>query len=182
MACGCNSTPCVQTVSCSPCTYTTNTDCVFYTGDRLSFEDASIVNGSSRSVSDILEKISATRQKFPSKILEFDTDNDTYTLDSTDLGKTLLLSGSDDGVNGTVTFNLNIPSTTVFMDEEIVIKNISTPLNPTNTSYEWTLNVAINTGFDPVATSTSFNTLSTNGVLKLRFIKDQFGTYRWFRV
>ncbi len=180
--CGCNTTPCVQTISCSPCTYTLNTDCIFYTGDRLSFESASIVDGSSRSVSDIIEKISATRQKFPSKILAFDTDTPSYTLDETDLGKTLLLSGSDDGVIGTVTFTLNIPSTVTFMDEEIVIKNISTPLNPGSTNYEWTLNVAINTGYDPVATSTSFTTLSTNGVLRLRFVQDQFGTYKWMRV
>ena len=99
-----------------------------------------------------------------------------------DLGKTLLLSGSDDGVGGTVNFYLNIPSTTAFRDEEIVIKDISTPLNPGTTAYEYNLNIAVQTNFDPVTQSQLFSVLSTNRTLVLRFIQDNLGVYRWFKI
>lgn len=181
----CISTPCsCTTTSTEGCTSTINTDCVFYKGDRLSFEDPTIIDGSSRTASSLFEKLSLTRQKFPSKIITYDIADGiiTYTLTEDDLGKTLLLSGSDNGVGGTVNFYLNIPSTTAFRDEEIVIKDISTPLNPGTTAYEYNLNIAVQTNFDPVTQSQLFSVLSTNRTLVLRFIQDNLGVYRWFKI
>lgn len=63
MSCGCNSSnqsPCVPTPTvhlsnCEGCVYTVNTDCVIYNGDRLDFEPSSVVNGSVRNLTDLME-------------------------------------------------------------------------------------------------------------------------------
>lgn len=63
MSCGCNSSnqsPCVPTPTvhlsnCEGCVYTVNSDCVIYNGDRLDFEPSTVINGSVRTLTTLME-------------------------------------------------------------------------------------------------------------------------------
>lgn len=187
MACNCTPTttcnqctPSVQLQNCVGCTYTTNTDCVIYNDDILSFEDPEIRVGSARTLTDILQQISdANCCQRESKIITED-----YTILPEDASKILLLQGFDDGVVGTITYTLTLPQTMDFANRELIIKDISAPIDSGVTTIVWRFNLALQTTWNPVATSvnlSSFQT-STHKVLKLRFVKTTPSAYQWIAV
>ena len=189
-SCGCKSliNPCLEVQYCqtSACKTTLNADCVFYNKERLSFESNLVQDNSSRTLTSILQKIGATRQKYPSTVLFFSTQTSVYTrtLGTEHLGKTILLNAEDEGFSGTtvLTFTINLPTSIDFMDEEILLKDISLPTNQSTTTYNFVFSSPIITDYNPLTQTTSFATLSTNNVLRLRFVQNQYGTYTWMRV
>lgn len=172
---------CASTVpSCSSCPYTLNADCVKYKGDRLAgFEDENVADGSTRSISDLLELVSnsicCNRE---SNIIDGD-----YTVVAEDAVKIILLKGADDGTPGTITYTITLPQTSDFFNKELIFKDISAPLDSDVTTIVWNFNSALQTTWNPVATSLAYADHEDDfKVVKLRFIKTTTTGYQWVRV
>jgi hypothetical protein len=191
MACGCQSTnPCVSNTvtltNCDGCTYTVNADCVIYNGDKLTIEGSTVTNGSARTLSSILTQISNSGSERESKIIEFTASELTgsYTLVETDVNKILLLTFFDDLYSPLSTsYTINLPNTLAFTNQEIIIKNIMSAVNPA-TTFGIRFNQNIQYGWHPtVLTSNLFSTLdSPNGVVRLRYVKVTPTSYQWIVV
>lgn len=186
MACGCstptcnNCTPTVQLTNCAGCTYTTNTDCVIYKDDVLSFESPSTKDGSARTLTDLLQLISdANCCQRESNIVTGD-----YTIVPEDTSKIILLKGFDDGVVGTITYTLTLPETLDFANKELIFKDISKPIDSGVTTIAWRFNIAIQYSWNPLTTTNNYVTLQTgtHKTLKLRFIKTTDASYQWIVV
>ena len=188
MACNCGTPNCTQTVNlsnCEGCQYTLNSDCVIFNNDRLSYEAASVSDGSARTLTSILKAIESINTKRESKIIEFSTDGvGTYTLVPEDCQKILLLTQWEDGVIGTISNTIILPQTLDFADQEIIIKDISTPLDPNTTTIEFDFNLAIQYEWAPAATSTALSDLwdTTHRTVRLRFVKTTPTSYQWIVV
>ena len=190
MSCNCSSTPCstptVQINSCEGCTYTVNTDCVIYKGDRLSFESGSVTDGSARTLSSLLEAIeNIDCCSRPAKIVQFSVEGvSSYTLEAEDVNKILLLTQFDDGVAGTITNTIVLPSSLDFVDREIIIKDIATPVDPNVTNIEYLMSPTVQIDWAPAASENDFHTLATGDhrTLRLRFVKTTPTAYQWIVV
>jgi hypothetical protein len=133
----------------------------------------------------ILQALESINTKRESKIIEFSTDNvDSYTLVAEDCQKILLLTQFDEGIIGTISNTIYLPQTLDFADQEIIIKDISTPLDTGTTTIEFDFNLAIQYEWAPAATSTSLATLwdTTHRTIRLRFVKTTPTSYQWIVV
>ncbi len=188
----CNSTPCsstctsvTQLYNCDGCTYTVNTDCVIYNGDKLSFEDLTTKDGSARTLSVLLEKIAAASAccEREAKIVNFNVaDGPTiYTVVEEDVNKILLLSQTDDGVEGTITYVINLPNSIAFANKKLIFKDIATPLVPADAVIEYQFNIQVQYDWDPVTSSNLFSVLSdsTHRTLSLRFLQTTPTSWQW---
>lgn len=188
MACNCNTpdcTPTIQLNSCEGCQYTLNTDCVIYNKERLDYESTNVNNNSSRTLSSLLTALEGLSNKKESKIIQFSTDGiNSYTLVPEDCNKILLLTQFDEGVLGTISNIIVLPQTMDFADQEIIIKDISSPLDPNTTTIEYDFNLAIQYEWAPAATDTSLATLwdTTHRTIRLRFVKTTPTAYQWIVV
>lgn len=188
MACNCGTPNCTSTVNlsnCEGCQYTLNSDCVIFNDDRLSYESVSVTDGSARTLTTILQAIESINTKRESKIVEFSTDGvDTYTLVAEDCQKILLLTQFDEGIVGTITNTIFLPQTLDFADQEIIIKDISTPLDTDTTTVVILFNLNLQYEWAPAATSNAFAVLgdSTHKTIRLRFVKTTPISYQWIVV
>lgn len=187
MACNCgqpNCTPTVQITNCDGCQYTLNANCVIYNGDRLSYEETTITDGSARTLSEILVSLQTVQNKRESKIIEFNTDGvSSYTLVPEDVNKVLLLTQIEDGVVGTITNTIVLPQTMDFADCEIIIKNIATPIDTNTTTIVFQFNLQIQYEWAPAASTNLFATLDdAHKVVRLRFVKTTPTAYQWIVV
>lgn len=188
MACNCNTpdcTPTIQLNSCEGCQYTLNTDCVIYNKERLDYEAFSVVNNSSRTLSSILTALEGINNQRESKIIQFSTDGiDTYTMVPEDCYKILLLTQFDAGITGTISNTIVLPQTMDFADKEIIIKDISTPVNTSTTTIEFDFNLSIQYEWAPAASSTAFTNLwnTDHRTIRLRFVKTTPTAYQWIVV
>lgn len=187
----CNSTPCtptctqaIQLRSCDGCTYTSNTDCVIYTGDRLSFEESTVKDGSSRTLTTLLERMAlVANSDRPAKLVNFNVaDGPTsYTVVEEDVTKILLLKQTDDGVDGTITYSIVLPDDIAFANKELIFKDIATPLVPADSVIEYQFSIQVQYDWDPVTSSNTFSTLadSTHRTLRLRFLQTSNTSWQW---
>lgn len=189
----CNSTPCtstcvnkvIQLSNCGDCSYTTNADCTIYNGDRLSFEDLTVKDGSARTLSSLLEKIASATSccDRESKIVNFNVaDGPTiYTVVIEDVNKILLLKQTDDGVEGTITYVINLPNDIAFANKHLIFKDIATPLVPADAVIEYQFNTQVQYDWDPVTSSNLFSVLadSTHRTLSLRFLQTTSTSWQW---
>lgn len=172
-------TPCPGAPNCEGCAYTLNTDCVIYNDVPLSFE-SDAVNGSARTLTDLLQLISQSNCcDKPSRIVTGD-----YTVVDEDVNRTILLKGFDDGVSGSISYTLTIPVDDVFANKELVIKDITRPIDPGATTITWTITPVITYDWVPtVLTTGAFATLAdSHGVLRLRLVETASLTWQWLVV
>jgi len=191
MACGCqSSTPCSSSTvvlnPCEGCSTTLSTDCVLYKGDRLSYESASITDGSSRTLTQLLEDLESLNCcTKDSKIVQFSTDGTTsYTLVAEDTTKILLLTQYDEGIAGTITNTVILPNSLDFAGKEIIIKNIAQPADSGVTTIVFNFSPAVQNQWVPTtATENDFDTLaSAHQTVRLRFVKTTPTSYQWIIV
>lgn len=164
----------VSLLDCNDCDFTVNADCVDYTGDRFDFEDAYIKNGSSRTVSSILEGLinSLNCKNRTTKIVTGD-----YTFLEEDGCNIILLDGDVEDVD--VDYSLILPQTDEFKDKVLIVKDISSYGDPSGV-VTWTFNNAITYDWQDNLSTTDFATLADtkHRVLYLAFIKTGL-SYEW---
>lgn len=187
----CNSTPCIPTcttvvrlTNCDSCVYTSNTDCVIYDGDRLAFEESTVANGSSRTLTTLLEQLALfVNVDRPAKLVNFNVADGptTYTVVEEDVTKILLLKQTDDGQDGTITYTINLPDDIAFANKELIFKDIATPLSPGDSDIEYQFNIQVQYIWDPVTSSNTFSTLAdaTHRTLRLRFLQTTNTSWQW---
>lgn len=186
----CNSTPCVSTCvnvqlqNCDGCKTTINTDCVIYNGEVLSFEDLTTKDGSARTLTALLEKLAAASCcNRPPKFVNFNVaDGPTiYNVVEEDTTKILMLKQSDDGVDGTITYVINLPNDIAYANKSLIFKDIATPLVPNDSVIEYQFNIQIQYDWDPIASSNLFSVLadSTHRHLKLTFLQTSTTSWQW---
>lgn len=196
----CHKTPCtcastcnncatttVYLTTCSGCLETHNTNCIIYNGDVLSFEPATAVPYSNRTLTQLLQLIGGGNcGGRESKIIKFHSDGVTddgssYTLVAEDVCKVLLVTVTDEGVVGNITSTIVLPNTADFIDKEIIIKDISTTFE--DATHVIQFNQAIQYDWNPVTTTALFANLeSSHKVVRLRLIKVNELSYQWIVV
>lgn len=182
MACNCNQTPCAPTVqitNCDSCQYTVNSDCVIYKGDRLSYEALTVADGSTRTLTTLLENLEALNCCDRESTIV--TGN--YTIQSSDVNKIIILKGEmDDVVGGTLTYTLTLPVDIAFANKTLIFKDIS-GVGSGGRVIVWEFDSAIQYQWSPsTQTSVSYTTLqnaSSHKVLRLTFVKTDSVNYSW---
>lgn len=153
------------------CPYTVNADCVEYKGDKLSFEN-NVRNGSSRSLSSILESIENDVCERDAKIV---TGN--YEVLTEDACKILLLKG-DINSAADVTYTITLPDSEDFINKTLILKDISVDYDPSGTVYwEFSENIV----FDQEEETDEFVKLAwgPHKVLHLSYLKKDGVNYSW---
>jgi hypothetical protein len=192
--CGCNKTlnqtcnnctPTSYLNACDGCIETSNTDCIIYTGDRLSFEPVTVKDGSARTLSSILTLIEGINTERETKFIKFHSDGETndgdaYTVVAEDINKILMITFYDEGVPGTITNTITLPVTSEFINKELIFKDISAPADSGDTTLVYQFNTAIQYNWNPVQTTNLYYTLdSPNKVVRLRLIAVSDLSYAW---
>lgn len=153
------------------CPYTVNADCVEYKGDKLPFE-TNVNNGSSRSLSSILELIGEDKCERSAKIITGD-----YEILTEDACKILLLKGDINSANN-VTYTITLPESAEFIDKTLILKDISVDYDPSGTVYwEFSENIV----FDQEEETNEFDKLAwgPHKVLYLTYLKKDGINYSW---
>lgn len=192
--CGCNKTlnqtcnnctPTSYLNACDGCIETSSTDCIIYTGDRLSFEPVTVKDGSARTLSSILTLIEKINTERETKFIKFHSDGETndgdaYTVVAEDINKILMITFYDEGVPGTITNTITLPVTSEFINKELIFKDISAPADSGVTTLVYQFNTAIQYNWNPVQTTNLYYTLdSPNKVVRLRLIAVSDLSYAW---
>lgn len=160
----CNCKPELQ--SCENCDYIVNTDCVEYKGDRLNVEPSTVRDGSSRTLSSLIELFDGKCPDRESKTIQGD-----YTIIEGDEDKILLLDG-DIPTADDYNYVITLPDSEYFYNKVLIIKDISEGGSPTGEVF-WDFNESITYDYKLGLDSTSFKTLanSQDKTLILTFIK-----------
>lgn len=188
MAC----TNCSQTKTITPCSTgcasTVNTDCVIYDKDPLCFEDSSVDDGDKRTLTDLLQLIECNNE-MASKIIKFHSDGETddgdsYTIVEEDVTKILLLTFTDDEASGTYENTIVLPTTSAFINKEILIKDISNVTDNQIAFLNYKFNVQIQYSWNPLLTTNSFYDLAdpVHKVLRLKLVQINDVSYQWLVV
>lgn len=167
---------------CGDCQYILDTDCVIYNDAPLGFEDSSVKEGSSRTLTDILQQIPdescCTRL---SKEVE-----GNYTVLEEDVQKILLLNGNTDteADNTNVPYTIILPETAAFIGKTLIFKDISerTSGDPGGRVI-WSFDVNVQYKWDTSTSSTLYDTLiswdySLHRTLYLTYVKIGIN-YQW---
>lgn len=184
MACS-NCAKTSTTPNCSSgCASTLNADCVIYNGEPLPFEGTDVEDGDKRTLSSLLALIENCCGK-ESKLIKFHSDGETddglaYTVVSEDTQKVLLLTLTDEGIEGDIDIIITLPQTSAFINKEIIIKDICSYYAEATLDIRFNIQIQYEWGVTP-ATSNIFNTLcdSTHRTLKLRYVKTTDTSYQW---
>lgn len=167
---------------CGECQYILNTDCVIYNDAPLGFEDDSVKDGSSRTLTDILQQIPdescCTRL---SKEVE-----GNYTVVEEDAQKLILLNGNTDteSDNTNNTYTIILPESEVFIGKTLVFKDISTKTSGTpGGRIVWNFDTLVQYRWDTSTSSVSYDTLiswdySLHRTLYLTYVKIGIN-YQW---
>ena len=167
---------------CGDCQYLLDTDCIIYNDTPLGFESSSIKEGSSRTLTDILQQIPdescCTRL---SKEVE-----GNYTVLEEDTQKILLLNGNTDTEvdNTNVPYTIILPETAAFIGKTLIFKDISTKTSGTpGGRIVWSFDVSIQYKWDTSTSSTLYDTLiswdySLHRTLYLTYVKIGIN-YQW---
>lgn len=168
--------------SCGECQYELNADCVYYNGDRLGFEDSSIKNNSSRTLSDLLEQIPTESccTRLSKEVIG------NYTVVAEDTQKLLLLNGEDtsETEDTNVTYTIILPASSDFIGKTLIFKDISTKTQgDTGGRIVWNFDTAIQYRWDTETTSTAYDTLiswdyALHRTLYLTYVKIGIN-YQW---
>lgn len=154
------------------CDYVVKANCVEYKGDKLSFESG-VKNGSSRTLSSILESISDQGCEREAKLVSGD-----YEVQSEDVCKYLLLNGTPvDSAH--VTYTIELPNTEEFANKTLIFKDISENGDPTGTVFwDFSENIVYGQGG---ASTENFEELAwgSHKVLHLTFLKKDGVNYSW---
>ena len=166
--CGCN------TPNCTGCTYTLNTDCIFFNKERLDYEPESIVDNSTRTLTTILQNVENIVQG--SMDSEFHTIGDgAFTLQSNSANKVIFLDDIEGliGASAVITLPVNDLS---FVGKVFTFVNRTPAANGS-----WSFNVPLTVDYDPLTTQTAYNSIVSAGtkVLKLIFTKTNQLNYGW---
>lgn len=168
-----NCTSCKKTklTPCNDCDYVVSTDCVEYQGDKLSFESSSVKNGSTRSLTDILNSFDDREciTRLP-KAVESD-----YEIITEDFCKILLLSGDSDT---DTTYTITLPDSDEYLNQTLVFKDVSNYENLSGViSWEFSESIA----FDRDNTSDEFKKLAwaPHKLLYLTFLKKDGVNSEW---
>lgn len=168
-----NCTSCKKTklTPCNDCDYVVSTDCVEYQGDKLSFESSSIKNGSSRSLTDILNSFDDREciTRLP-KVIESD-----YEIIEEDFCKILLLSGDSDT---NTTYTITLPDSDEYLNQTLVFKDVANYENLSGV-ISWEFSETIS--FDKGNSSNKFKKLAwaPHKVLHLTFLKKDGVNSEW---
>lgn len=171
--------------SCEECDFTVNTDCVEFTGDKLCVEEGIVRDGSSRTLTSVLEALDdlCDCAERVSKIVDGD-----YQIILEDACKVLLLDGelSDDPEN--VTYTITLPSSSSgasldFINKTLIFKDISEQQSPSG-NVLWNFDQSIKYDWENELSTTSFETLShsLHKVVWLQFLKHPDNIYKWTAV
>ena len=164
----------VSLLDCNDCDFVVNSDCVDYTGDRFGFEDAYVKNGSSRTLTSVIESLVASQacSERDTKIVTGD-----YSFLEEDGCKIILLDGDIADVD--VSYTLTLPQTDEFKDKVLIVKDISSFGDPSG-EVSWEFNNSITYDWQDSLSSTTFSVLADtkHRTLYLAFIKTGL-SYEW---
>ena len=167
---------------CGDCQYILNTDCVIYNDTPLGFEEESVKNGSSRTLTDILKLI--PDESCCTRLSREVTGN--YTVVEEDIQKVLLLNGDTDteADNTNNTYTIILPEDEAFIGKTLIFKDISEKTSGTpGGRIIWNFDTSIQYRWDTSTSSTSFETLTSvdwnlHRVLYLTYLKIGIN-YQW---
>lgn len=170
-----NCTSCKKTklTPCDDCNYVVSADCVEYRGDRLYFEDTSVKNGSSRTLSEILESMdeqSSGCLEREAKLVSGD-----YNVILEDVCKILLLNGVS---NTDVTYTITLPTSDDFVNKTLIFKDISGHEDPSGKiSWEFSQEIVI----DQEESTDEFKKMAwaPHKILHLTLLKKDGLNYSW---
>lgn len=179
----CNSSPNLN--PCQDCQYILNTDCVIYNGDRLDIEDDSVVDGSARTLTDILNLLEG--DSCCTRLSKEVTGN--YTVVEEDTQKLILLNGNTDTESDNVnnTYTIILPNSSEFAGKTLIFKDISTVTSgDPGGRVIWNFNTSVQYRWDTTTSTTSFETLinrsySRHRTLVLTYVKIGI-SYQWIVV
>lgn len=172
----------VKLNSCEECDFTINTDCVNYTGDRLCVEDGLVKNGSSRTLTSVIEDLDDLCEcsERSAKVITGD-----HQIILEDACKILLLDGELSDLAENVTYTITLPDTsngdaTNFINKTLIFKDISQQNDPSG-SVLWEFDQSIKYDWENNLSTQSYETLSfsLHKVLWLTFVKHPDNTYKW---
>lgn len=167
---------------CGECQYILNTDCVIYNDDLLDFEPSSVQNGSSRTLTEILQQIPS--ESCCTRISKEVTGN--YTVVVEDVQKILLLNGNTDteADNTNVSYTIILPESESFIGKTLIIKDISELTSGTpGGRVVWSFDTSVQYKWTTDTSSTLFDTLiswdySLHRTLYLTYVKIGIN-YQW---